>query len=616
MSARLQKWIYFLEEGKGARALRISVATLAFVALALLYNIGSFKNFYTEEAMDASQLARNISEGQGYTTKYVRPISLALVGARANEKFADLQKKLGGGKLSEEKQAELEKEQTQLKNLAFLKTTHPDLANAPVYPTLLAGFMKIAPIDCKISKKKSFLTYAPELWIAALNQILFFFAAVVLFLIARQLFDRAVAWISALLFVATELFWRLSISGLSTLLLLLIFLVLTWALLQLDCAIREKSGKQIFWTILAGILVGLGCMTRYSFGWLILPVLIFISLLENASRRKLYLTAIVTFLLMISPWLIRNYSLSGNLFGTAGYAICQNTPAFQETRLERSMDSDSIFSKVFFADYLRKFMVNTRNIFENELLRLGGSWLTAFFMVGLLIPLERKEQSQLRVFLLFSFGVLLCAQALGQTHLSADSPQINSENLLILTAPLVIAFGVALYFDLHRRVTFSEPFLPYAITLFFCGIISLPLVFTVLPPGTNPIGYPPYYPPIIQETSRWMRKNELMMSDVPWAVAWYGNRQCVPLSQTYPNEFFRMNDDVKTVQALYLTPKTMDGRFLSQMVKDRQSWGRFVLESLSKGEVPDGFPLKKSPAGFLPDQFFLTDWERWTTGAE
>jgi hypothetical protein len=48
------------------------------------------------------------------------------------------------------------------------------------------------------------------------------------------------------------------------------------------------------------------------------------------------------------------------------------------------------------------------------------------------------------------------------------------------------------------------------------------------------------------------------------------------------------------------------------MVKDRESWGRFILQSLSKGQVPDGFPLKKAPTGFLPDQVFLTDWERWT----
>ena len=42
--------------------------------------------------------------------------------------------------------------------------------------------------------------------------------------------------------------------------------------------------------------------------------------------------------------------------------------------------------------------------------------------------------------------------------------------------------------------------------------------------------YPPYFPPEIQQIAGWMKPDELMMSDVPWAVAWYGDRQCVWLS--------------------------------------------------------------------------------------
>jgi hypothetical protein len=156
----------------------------------------------------------------------------------------------------------------------------------------------------------------------------------------------------------------------------------------------------------------------------------------------------------------------------------------------------------------------------------------------------------------------------------------------------------------------------YLAVLIFCGIISAPLIFTLFPPRYSPMAYPPFYPPIVQETARWMRQDELMMSDVPAAMAWYGDRQCLPLTKTYPDDFFEVNDNIKSVQALYLTPKTMDNRFLSQMVKDKQSWGRFILESLSRGEIPDGFPLKKAPAGFLPDQFFLTDWDRWTVSSD
>lgn len=52
---------------------------VALVALALFYNMAAFQNFATPEAMDGAQLARNISEGKGFTTDFVRPLSLHLL---------------------------------------------------------------------------------------------------------------------------------------------------------------------------------------------------------------------------------------------------------------------------------------------------------------------------------------------------------------------------------------------------------------------------------------------------------------------------------------------------------------------------------------------------------
>ena len=40
----------------------------------------------TQEAMDAAQLARNIAQGKGYTTLFIRPFSMYLVKKRNLEK--------------------------------------------------------------------------------------------------------------------------------------------------------------------------------------------------------------------------------------------------------------------------------------------------------------------------------------------------------------------------------------------------------------------------------------------------------------------------------------------------------------------------------------------------
>ena len=613
MQAWLQKVIHFIEEGEGAHTVRLTMIALAFVAISMFYDIVSFKNFNTEEAMDAAQLARNISKGEGYTTKYLRPFSLMLIQAHTNRKVSDIQKHLEGENVPEKERNKLEAEQTRLKKIASLKTAHPDLANAPLYPALLAGFMRVAPIDYKIPFQ-IFQTYGPELWIAAFNQAFFFLAILLLFKIARELFGPSIAWVSAILFAATEMFWRFSISGLSTMLLVVIFLGTARMLIRFERQTRENlSGRSRFFSaILAGVFVGLGCLTRYSFGFLIGPVLIFLLLFSSERRLRNCFGALLAFALVISPWLARNYSLSGELFGTAGYAICQSTPAFPVDQLDRTLSAEPVFSKVFLSDYVRKFFVNSRGILENELPRMGGSWLTLLFLAGLLVPLRNPAQAKLRYFVLFSLFVLLIAQAFGRTHLTNDSPQINSENLIILASPLVFIFAIAFYFELINQIVFPELLFKYSVNLIFFAIISTPLIFTLLPPRVSSVAYPPYYPPTLQETGEWMRPDELMMCDVPWAMAWYGDRQCVSLTLVYPDDFFTISDDIKPIQALHLTPKTIDGRFLSQMIQNKQGWGRFVVQSLSKGEVPDGFPLKKSPQRFLPDQFFVTDWERWT----
>jgi hypothetical protein len=145
----------------------------------------------------------------------------------------------------------------------------------------------------------------------------------------------------------------------------------------------------------------------------------------------------------------------------------------------------------------------------------------------------------------------------------------------------------------------------------FVVVSCLPMIFALLPPKTSPVVYPPYYPPKIQEAANYMNPGELMMSDVPWAVAWYGNRQCVWLTRDWQSEFSAVNA-LKTVQALYLSPQTMDGKFVSEWVEGgERSWGDFLLQVLTDKRVPDKFPLTQAPTGFFPDQLFLTDRLRW-----
>ena len=224
MILRTQQLIHALEMGAGMRWLQVALGALAVAMLLVGYDLRQFRNLSTREAMDSAQLARNISEGKGFTTQFIRPFSLHLI-KRANQ-----------GRL-----ASLSEEQKV--DLSQVRGAHPDIANAPAYPLLLAGLFKVVPAGQDLAKNPSLSgRYRPDLMIALFNQLLFLCLTLLTYLLARALFDGKVALLSAIVLFGTELLWRFSASGLSTMFLLIQFMLLALALMRFEAATREPAG--------------------------------------------------------------------------------------------------------------------------------------------------------------------------------------------------------------------------------------------------------------------------------------------------------------------------------------------------------------------------------------
>ena len=603
----IQFVIHKLETGAGARFFRVTAVLLTILALFMRYDFHAYRNLATPEGMDAAQLARNISEGKGYTTLFIRLLSLYLV-QKHNE---------AGPPLA-------------ITNANFdfaqIKTAHPDLANPPVYPVLLAGLMKILPFHYAVDLKRpiwsdngSFSRYQPDFLIAVFNQILLLAAVALTFFLARKLFDAGVARLSAVLMFGCGLLWRFSTSGLSTMLLLVIFLGLAWCLVKFEEFTREpqpRSGRLLGLALAAGGLAGAGALTRYAFGWTMIPVVAFLLLFSGQRKVPHALAALGAFALVLTPWVVRNFAVSGTPFGTAGIAVMEGTFLYPQFQLERSIHP-SFLHALWMTPYLHKFAANISGILTNDLTRFGGSWATLLFWAGMLLSFRSVAVRRLRYFLLMCIGTFTVVQALGQTQLSVESPEVNSENLLVLLAPLAFIYGVSLFLTLLEQMELPAPQLRYPIIGSFAVLSCLPMILALLPPKTWPVAYPPYYPPDIQQTAGWMKENELTMSDVPWAVAWYGRRQCVWLTLNPQDDFDAVNYWIKPVQALYLTPETMDSRFISDWGRaSDKSWGSFVVQVVTQSQIPPGFPLRIAPKGYLPERLFLTDRERWKLAAQ
>src|SRR6478609_3725172 len=367
----IQDLVHKFEE-KGSGGIRKLFIVLLIVLLIVCYNWRGYRNMNKLEAMDAAQVARNIATGHGFSTHFVRPFSLTLVKDHNKDRLTTA-------------------DTNSRPDLALVKDVmHPDLANAPVYPLFLAGAMKVLPFDYQVNVTKPFWSkpamrptadrprdfwrFQPDFLIALLNQTILIAIAVITFFLARKLFDRAVAWLTFALVICCEVLWRFSVTGLPTLLLMLIFLGLIWGLVWIENEERDPAWSPRAQAWLAagiGLLLGLGTLTTYSFGWLLIPVLVYLGIF-CVLRRWLVISLVAgVFLLVLTPWVWRNMQVSGTPFGTAGYALVEGTFSLPEYRLQRSLEPD--FKSVSLMPLLYKLLGNTRDIVTNTLPRLGGS---------------------------------------------------------------------------------------------------------------------------------------------------------------------------------------------------------------------------------------------------
>jgi hypothetical protein len=598
---QLQEVIHRFTEGSGSRWLNVILVLFGMIGLAIWYDLVAFRNLSPIEGMDAAQVARNVGKGRGFTTQFVRPLSVHLV----RQHRAD-----GGAQLG----------------------AHPDLANPPLYPALLSLPLRLVPAAAwDTTKTKDFSWYLPDLVITFTNQALFFLAVLLLFRLARRLLDETAAWVTAVVFAGSDLYWRFTVSGQSTLLLMVLVLAIVEVLVRIEVETRPESTRGPGWFLamaaFAGALAGLAALTRYSFIFLMVPLLSFYGGLPAQRRTGLLVTSSAMFLAVLAPWLARNFIVSGTLFGTAGFAVFQETALFPGLELERTLNPD--FRLITGPDFWHKLVTGVREILEKELPRLGGSWVTALFVAGLLVPIRNTALSRLRGFVVTALLIFTLVQAMGRTGLTKDTPDINSENLVTVFAPLIFLFGVCLFFTLVEQFGVKSSFFRVFAIGLFLALAAAPLLFTLFMPVASAVAYPPYFPPYIQEKAGWVEKEDWLMSDFPWAVAWYGERESVWLSlkyredvePKYRNDFYVMNKLGKPIRGLYLSARTMKSlesksleAWLRGGEKDWESsvsdWDSFVLLGvLLKHEIPSGFPLRRAPFGLLPE-VFLGDSER------
>jgi hypothetical protein len=111
---------------------------------------------------------------------------------------------------------------------------------------------------------------------------------------------------------------------------------------------------------------------------------------------------------------------------------------------------------------------------------------------------------------------------------------------------------------------------------------------------------------VIAAMGKTFREEELITTDIPWAVAWYADRSAL-LMPVDEKSWLYVNDEIHGLAGIYLTQQThLDMRLIDVVVGYQQFW-------LNLYQRPNpALPLKSlAPLLSRGEQVLLSDRPRW-----
>jgi hypothetical protein len=244
----------------------------------------------------------------------------------------------------------------------------------------------------------------------------------------------------------------------------------------------------------------------------------------------------------------------------------------------------------------------------------GHSYFFYFFAVGLLYGFRRPTVTRLRGALLGCLGVMIVAMALIPMPAGWREQTAAEGNLFVLLVPVLAVYGVAFFYLLLDRIQFETRLARAAVVAVFAIINVAAMIGALLPPRRGMFVYPPYIAPYTAMVAKWFEPAEVGASDLPWAMAWVGDRRTVWLPGTVA-DFVEINDYADLKQRfsfMFVTPYMLDRRYQTELLKgDYREWS-----GLLRGQLPSQFPLQAAVA--LPpaqEQILFADRPRWMESA-
>lgn len=564
----IQRAVHALEAGGLAVWIRRGLAVLAIFTLVIFYMFFHLPGLATSQAMDQAQIGRHIASGHGWQTNLARPRAIGQLQANGKDVA---------------------------QNIWF------DTYHAPLPP--LVNAIALLPVKAYWKMSPREVTYAGDKAIALMSILLFMASVGVLFFTARRLFDQRLALLGCTLVLISDAIWQYSLSGLPQMLLLFLFNATVYALVR-AVQVKYAGGKPTIWLAVVGIGFGLLALTHALTIWMFLGALV-VCIFFFTPRGLGAAIVLAAFLIIYSPWLVRTYAVCGNPAGVAFYSVLDGI-RHSEAGWMRRMDLDlqQVGPGAFRSKILSNLISQTGRIFEY----LGWSVLAMAFFTALLHAFKRPETSALRWMILSMWAGAVFGMAVFGLR---EEQGFAGNQLHIIFMPLMACYGLAFLLVQWNRLGIDNRLARIGfITLLFL-LTGFPMLHTLVLASKKPqIRWPPYVPPYIAVLNNWMQPNEVIASDMPWAVAWYADRRSLWLPETI--QTFSELSDYKVlggpINGLYLTPISGSSNTLRDIVKgDYKEWSSVIQRSL----VLEKFPLKWATLLGLDNEcVFFSDHDR------
>lgn len=535
--------------------IRRSLFLLILIILTLGNLFTFFRGLNSPQAMDQAQIAREISRGNGFTTKFIRPVAF-----------------------------EQSKEHKQ-RSIPF--TGFQDTYHSPLNPLLNAAVLKLIGGDNakRWQMEENQMIFPLDRVIATVSTLCFLMSIGVSYLLMSRIFDVKIAGVTAILMLFCDLFWNYSLSGLPQMLMLLLF---SCAIYFVYRAVEDSSEGRIPFmpAIIAGVFFTLLAMTHYLTVWIALGYIIFAAVAFRP--RGVVGIAILAVLIIPSVFvMLRNAGISGTPFGTAFLALYNGIGGGNEDMVMRTRDLEAtpLLNRGFFTSIVQTTLVQTTELIAF----FGGIIVAPLFFISLLHPFRRPSIAKFRWAILLMF---VCS-AFGLAIYGVKSDSLDPNQTHLLFAPIMTAYGLAFISILWSKlpVVVSTPMLRDLHHIIIIGICALPLVLGL--PAKIRIGldrkdrggvphWPPYYAPALNlGLNKWLTERQITISDQPWAVAWYADRVSIwlPPSRTDFAALETAAEDLQTpVAGILISPSSHGSGSAAEVARKYRDFTSLVLD--------------------------------------